>query len=127
MDAFIMGSFDRGLFVVSGKPAPGISIEKAEAAINDQIKQISNTPPSTGELQKVKNKIESTLVFSRMNVLDKAINLAYAELLGDADLVNHEAAKYQSVTQEKFIETAQQVFRTDNCSTLIYKSKNQKK
>lgn len=126
LDAYIMGSFDKGLFVVSGKPTPGVSIEKAEAAINTQIAKISETPPNPNELQKVKNKIESTLVFSRMNVLDKAINLAYAELLGDADLVNREAEKYQAVTASGFIETAQQVFRPGNCSTLIYKSKNQK-
>jgi predicted Zn-dependent peptidase len=126
LDAYIMGSFDKGMFVVSGKPARGVTLEKAEEAINQEIREITTTPPAADELQKVKNKIESTMVFSRMNVLDKAINLAYAELLGNADLVNHEAAKYQAVTQDHFLETAQQIFRPGNCSTLIYKSKNKK-
>ncbi len=124
LDAFIMGSFDKGMFVVSGKPAKGVSLEQAEAAINKQIAQLTEKPLGDNELQKVKNKIESTLVFSRMNVLDKAINLAYAETLGDANLVNLEAEKYRSVSPEMFLNTAQQTFRPANCSTLYYKSKN---
>jgi hypothetical protein len=62
-----------------------------------------------------------------MNVLDKAMNLAFAEVLGDAGMVNTEAEKYQAVTRTKFMETASQIFRPDNCSTLIYQSKNGKK
>ncbi len=127
LDAYIMGSFDPGLFVVSGKPAKDVSIGQAEEAIEKQIDEISKNPPAKDELQKVKNKIESTLVFSRMNVLDKAMNLAFAEVLGDADLVNREAEKYQAVTTDKFVETARELFRPQNCSTLIYKSKNGEK
>jgi zinc protease len=37
------------------------------------------------ELTKVKNKTESTLVFSEMSLLDKAMNLAFYELMGDAE------------------------------------------
>lgn len=124
LDAYIMGSFDRGMLVVSGKPARGISLEQAEEAINRQIAKIATTPPAVDELQKVKNKIESNLVFSRMNVLDKAMNIAYAEILGNANLVNLEAEKYNSVSSEMFLDTAQQIFNPNNCSTLFYKSKN---
>lgn len=125
LDAFIMGSFDKGMFVVTGKPANGVSLEQAEAAINRQLSAITSQAPDAEELQKVKNKIESTLVFSRMSVLDKAMNLAYAETLGDANLVNLEAEKYRSVTPEMFLQTARQIFKPENCSTLLYKSKNQ--
>ncbi|MCF8365042.1 MAG: insulinase family protein [Bacteroidales bacterium] len=123
LDAFIMGSFDKGMFVVSGKPAKGVSLEEAEKAIDRQISAIAATLPDAQELQKVKNKIESTLVFSRMNVLDKAMNLAYAETLGSANLVNLEAEKYRSVSPEMFLHTAQQIFKPENCSTLFYISK----
>jgi predicted Zn-dependent peptidase len=124
LDAFIMGSFDKGMFVVSGKPAKGVSLAQAEEAINLQIAKLIEKPLEDNELQKVKNKIESTLVFSRMNVLDKAINLAYAEILGDANLVNLEAEKYRAVTPGNFLETATRLFKPENCSTLYYKSKN---
>lgn len=124
LDAFIMGSFDKGMFAVSGKPAKGVSLARAEEAINLQIAKLIEKPLSENELQKVKNKIESTLVFSRMNVLDKAMNLAYAETLGDANLVNLEAEKYRAVTPDDFLQTARQLFKPENCSTLYYKSKS---
>ena len=66
--------------------------------------------------------MEATLVFSRMNVLDKAMNLAFAECLGDANLINLEAEKYQAVTPEMFRETASTIFRDTNSTTLFYKS-----
>jgi predicted Zn-dependent peptidase len=122
LDAFIMGSFDNGLFVVSGNPAKGVSLQTAEAAIDEQMHALVQQPPPEAELQKVKNRMEATLVFSRINVLDKAMNLAFAELLGDANLINLEAEKYQAVTTEMFRETASIIFRDENSTTLYYKS-----
>ncbi|NCA85148.1 MAG: insulinase family protein [Clostridia bacterium] len=122
LDAFIMGSFDKGLFVVAGHPAKGVSLQTAEAAIDEQMHALTLQPPPAAELQKVKNKMEATLVFSRMNVLDKAMNLAFAELLGDANLINLEAEKYQAVTTEMLRETANSIFRHENSTTLFYKS-----
>lgn len=124
LDAYIMGSFDNGLFVVSGKPANGTSLENAEAAIEHQIDKLIHEKMENRELQKVKNKIESTMVLSRMNVLDKAMNLAFAETLGDANKVNLEVEKYRAVSPENLVETAQQIFRPENSTTLYYKSKN---
>src|SRR3546814_9966483 len=50
------------------------------------------------EFTKVKNKVESTLVFSEMNLLDKAMNLAWFELLGNAGAINEEKERYNAVT-----------------------------
>lgn len=123
INAFVMGSMDKGLFVVSGNLIKGIKPEAAEAAINTEIDKIRVSLIDEKELQKVKNKVESTLVFSEMNVLDKAMNLAFAELAGDAKNVNLEAGKYQAVTPENILDTAAKVFRPENCSTLFYKAK----
>ena len=123
INAFVMGSMDKGLFVVSGNLLKGIKPEDAEAAINNEIDKIRTSMIDEKELQKVKNKVESTLVFSEMNVLDKAMNLAFAELAGDAENVNLEAGKYQAVTPEKILDTAANVFRPENCSTLFYRAK----
>jgi len=124
IQAFIMGSMDKGLFVVSGKPANGVNLNEAEEAINVEIDKIRNLLIDEKELQKVKNKVESTLEFSEMNVLDKAMNLAFAELSGDAGNVNTEATKYQAVSSKRILETAAEVLRPENCSTLFYKAKN---
>lgn len=123
LDAFVMGSFDKGMFCVSGKPAPGVSLQDAENAIHNEITGLCENTIDNKELQKVKNKVESTQVFSRMNVLDKAINLAYAEVLGDAGTVNEELEYYKAVSPEKIVAVAAEMFRPENCSTLIYHSK----
>jgi len=118
--AYITGSLDKGMFVLEGKPLEGISIEQAEAALWDELEKIKTEEIPADELTKVQNKTESTMIFSEMSLLDKAMNLASFELLGDADLINHETAKYIAVTAEQVKAQASKLFRKDNSSTLIY-------
>ena len=79
---------------------------------------------STDELDKVINKVEATLVYSEINSLNRAMSLAFFELLGNASLINEEAGKYRNVTASEIKTVAQELFRKTNCSTLYYKSKN---
>ncbi len=120
INAYLTGSLDAGLFVVEGKPVPGVSMEQAEAAIWEELERLCTEPVPESELTKVKNKMESTMVFSEMSLLDKAMNLAYFELLGDADLLNSEIQKYLDVTAEQIQAQARQIFRRENSSTLHY-------
>lgn len=118
--AYITGSLDKGMFVLEGKPLEGISIEQAEAALWDELEKIKAEEIPADELTKVQNKTESTMIFSEMSLLDKAMNLASFELLGDADLINHETARYLAVNAAQVKEQANKLFRKDNSSTLIY-------
>lgn len=124
VNAYVMGDFDKGLFVISGKVSEGVSIEDAEKGIDEEINKIQQELVSEEELQKCKNKIESTVTFSETDVLTKATNLAISELLGDADLINQEVGKYQVITSEQIQEQAKIVLDKNNCSTLYYLSKN---
>jgi len=118
--AYITGSLDKGMFVLEGKPLEGVSIEQAEAAFWDELEKVKTTEIPPDELTKVQNKTESTMVFSEMSLLDKAMNLASFELLGDAGLLNQETAKYLAVTAAQIKGAANKIFRKDNSSTLIY-------
>jgi predicted Zn-dependent peptidase len=118
--AYNMGSFDTGMFVVEGKPLDKVSIEEAEAAIWHELEFLKQQTVKADELTKVKNKTESTMVFSEMSLLDKAMNLAQFELLGDAGMLNEETGKYLAVTAEQIQQQAQAIFRKENSSTLIY-------
>ena len=75
------------------------------------------------ELKKVQHKVESTLEFSEMSILNKALNLAVSELFGDAEQANHEAEKYLAVTPDDIQQQAKQIFRKENCSTIYYLAK----
>jgi predicted Zn-dependent peptidase len=118
--AYISGSLDTGVFVFEGKPLENISIEQAEAAIWEQLEILKSGEIPADELTKVKNKTESTTIFSEMSLLEKGMNLAWNELLGDADLINHETEKYLAVTPADIKEQANKLFRRNNSSTLIY-------
>ncbi|EHQ24227.1 M16 family metallopeptidase [Mucilaginibacter paludis] len=118
--AYMTGSLDTGMFVIDGKPLPGVSMEAAEAAIWEELEALKNNLLPVDELTKVKNKAESTMVFSEMSLLDKAMNLAYFELLGDAELLNGEAERYLAITAEQIQQQAQALFQKDNSSTLVY-------
>lgn len=120
INAYLLGSLDNGLFIVEGKPLPGTTMELAENAVWEQLRDLQNTPVLAYELEKVKNKIESTMVFAEMSILDKAMNLAYFELLGNADMLNDEVVKYLNVSPEDIQKTAQQIFQLENSSTLFY-------
>ncbi|MCL4639399.1 MULTISPECIES: M16 family metallopeptidase [Olivibacter] len=120
INAYLLGSLDNGLFIVEGKPLPSTTMELAENAVWEQLRDLQNTPVLGYELEKVKNKIESTMVFAEMSILDKAMNLAYFELLGNADMLNDEVVKYLNVSPEDIQKTAQQIFQLENSSTLFY-------
>jgi zinc protease len=118
--AYITSSLDKGMFVLEGKPLEGVSIEQAEAALWEELEKVINEEIPADELTKVQNKTESTMVFAEMSLLDKAMNLASFELLGDADMLNQETAKYLEVTTAQIKEVANKIFRKDNSSTLVY-------
>ncbi len=123
IDAFISGTSDPGLFILEGKTMPGVSIEQAKAAIELELEILKNELISDSELTKLKNSVESGLIFSEVSVLNKAISLAYFEILGDAAWINEEAERYQKVTAEDIRNVARKVFRNENCNELIYKVK----
>ncbi len=122
INAFITGEIEEGLFVITGKILKGVDIKIAEEALNNELSKIINEQLKQSELQKVKNKVEATLVFSEVSILNKVINLAYMELLGDANLINQEIKNYGKVTTKQVQNVASTIFDKNNCSTLYYLS-----
>jgi zinc protease len=122
LNAFITGDIDAGLFVVTGKLIKGIRFETAEKAVDEELEKMCTKNASETELQKVKNRMESVMSFSEMRVLDKAMNLAYYELLRDAGMINEIVDRYQAVTADQIREQASHVLRPGNSSTLYYKA-----
>lgn len=120
INAYMTGSLDEGLFIVEGKLVEGVLMETAEKAIWETLNEIAIHGVNEQELTKVKNKSESIMAFSEMNLLDKAMNLAYYELLGDANLLNSELERYAAVTAEQLKLAAQETFIKEKSSTLYY-------
>lgn len=117
------GSLDPGLLVVEGKVVEGKSIEDANEAIEREMQLLAANGISEQELEKAKNKIEAMIEFEDMNILSRANNLAFYELIGDAARMNTELERYQTVTAEYLHQTAQQILQPRNCNTLLYRRK----
>ena len=120
IDSYISGSFDPGLFILEGQPMPSVDMDTARRAITEQLDLLKEELLPDAELQKIKNKVESSLEYAEMNVLHKAQSLAYFELLGDANMINMEGASYQKITSEDIRRVAQEVFTEDNCCEVVY-------
>jgi predicted Zn-dependent peptidase len=123
IDCYVTGDFDPGLIVFEGRPTEKISLQDAEEIISKEINDLKKQLIDTVELQKWKNKAESTLVLSEMGIQSKSMNLGFFEALGNADLMNAESDIYQSLTAEEIQNAAQQWLRDDQKSILTYKGK----
>ena len=109
IDAYISGTVDAGLFHISGKPAAGVSLEEAETAVREELNRLQNEAVAVQELEKVKNKFESTQIFGNINYLNVATNLAWFELNGAAEDMEKEVERYRSVTAGQLQAVAQTV------------------
>ncbi|GAB4027916.1 M16 family metallopeptidase [Spirosoma koreense] len=122
INAYSTTSIDPGLLVIQGNLNKGVSLEEADAAVEALVQELIDQPVTDQELMKIKNQAEATLAFSEVELLNRAMNLAYAANAGNPDLVNQEAAFIQAVTPESLQVAAGQVLRKANCSTLYYRS-----
>lgn len=124
ISAYSTETIDDGLMMVEGRLSQGISMETAEKAIEEALDAMVKEKVSDEELVKVKNKIEAYTTFGEVNVLNRAMNLAYFDMLGNPADVNKEIEKYAAVTPETLQQAAASIFRKENCNTLRYYSNN---
>ena len=99
-------------------------MEQAENGIKAELDKMKSELIQTSELQKVKNKTESLMAFEDISLVNRANSLATYELLGDADLMNKELGRYQSVTEEEIRNECRNIFTDENSNTMYYRSKN---
>lgn len=123
VNAYISGDVDCGMFVFTGQLLPSTTESEAEAAFWDEMEELKNGIISDYELEKVKNKFEANTLFGELNVMNKAMNLGYYQMIGDLDLINREVEIYRSLMREEVADFSQRTFRKENSSTLIYRAK----
>lgn len=96
----------------------------SEAAVRKELEELKSGFVGEQELEKVKNKFESTQIFGNINYLNVATNLAWFELTGQAEDIDREVDNYRSVTAEQLHRVAQQTFRDENGIVLYYQKEN---
>lgn len=114
------GSLDAGLLVIAGRLSKGVSMEAAEAAVDTIINDIIVQGITPDELEKAINKVEAMIVFEDVNLLSRANNLAFYELLGDAAMMNTEMENYDGISLEDVKAYAARTLVDTNSSVLYY-------
>ncbi len=123
VNAYISGDVDCGMFVFTGQLHPTTSEAEAEAAFWEEMEELKSCNITSYELEKVKNKFEANTLFGELNVMNKAMNLGYYEMIGDLPLINREVEIYRSLSAEDVADFSRRTFRPENSSTLIYRAK----
>ncbi len=113
-------NYDEGLFILNGSIQEGVDIKAAEQAVWEELYRLTQEQVSQQELEKVKHKIESSIIYSEIGLGTRAFYLAYFEWLGDVEEINTEIHKYLSITTEDLQRVAKDIFKRENCSTIYY-------
>ena len=124
-NAYVTGSVDPGLLMVTAKLHEQVSPSEAENLLRNELEQLVTARPDDRELQKVKNRVEATHTYFESSVLAKAMNLSWYELLGDADLLNRQTDAYARIEPEDIRRVAEGVIHPGNLSILHYGKSNE--
>lgn len=122
IDAYVSGAREPGLLHISGRLAAGVTLEQAETAVWEELERLKEMPVDETELEKVKNKFESTQIFGNINYLNVATNLAWFELTGKAEDIDQEVDRYRAISAEQLQNCARRTFCRCNTNVLYYKS-----
>jgi zinc protease len=116
--AYITGSIDEGLFVITGKLNPKRTFEELEAAIWPVLAQITDKKMSKSALQQLILKLRTAKAFQDQGLLNRAMNLSFFELLDAAELLNTESARYEQISTTQLQQYAQALLDKNKCSLL---------
>jgi zinc protease len=120
ISSFTMGSIDPGLLILSGRVNDGVDLRDAEKSIDELVYRFVAQGPSEEELEKVKNQALTTLELDEVEVMNRAMNLAFGTLSGEANYINTESKKISGVTIEDVRHLANETFTEENSSVMYY-------
>jgi zinc protease len=120
VSASVTSSLDPGLLLVRGNINPGISLEEADKAVEELLAEIVSQGASEEEVMKVKNQSEASLAFSEVEMLNRAMNLAFAANAGNVEWANSDAEIIRNLTSRDINDAAKNILRPENASTLYY-------
>lgn len=120
--AYTESQEDPGLFNFVAISSGKASAEELEKIIYEEIEKIQTNGVTEKELEKVKNKAETSLISNLENFYGRAVALArYKVIQKDANLINTDMEKYSRVTVEDIQNVAKKYLNKENSVVLYYK------
>ena len=107
-----------GLFVISGTPAQGKSVQDLESAVNEQIEEIKNNLVTQEELQRVKAQVVSSDVYEKDSAFYQGMILGTFETVGLGwELADEYVGKVSAITAEQ-VQAVAKKYLIDDSATL---------
>lgn len=119
IDASITGDVEPGVLRIQATLLPDVNFEEANKALCEEICMAINSITDY-EVEKYVNKFESNRLFTNINIDERAANLAYFEMLGNAGMINSEIDSYRTIGKQDIKSFASSLFNEENSSTIFY-------
>lgn len=120
-NCYITGSNDPGMLIMEGKVNPEFTPEQAEERLWKELDALLASGFTDEEVEKVRNQSETALAGADVDLLNRAINLAYFTLLGNPDGYSQELEKVRSVSREDLQACMRRLVRRERENTVIYR------
>ena len=105
------------MFMVQVTPKPGVSLERLEKEIDEELARLAAEPPKAEELERAKNKIEAGAIFGLEPVGGfggRAATLAgYYLRTGNPGFLAEDLARYRDATAQDVSAAVKQYLRKD--------------
>jgi zinc protease len=103
------------LFIISGNPAPGKTVDDLEQGVRRELEKIVNSGVSEEELKRVKAQVIASQVYQRDSTFFQALQIGSLESVGyPAATIDVMLQKLQQVTAAQVQEVAKKYFNDDS-------------
>ena len=110
---------DPGLLIVDCTLPPE-NLDAAEAEILEELEALGREGASDHEMQKARNRAESTFVFGQETVEGQGRKLGYYEMLGDCTLAEDYVRRLSAVTPDEVLRAARRYLGPEGLSVVRY-------
>lgn len=124
VENYVTGTAHPGLMVFSGKMEKGQTAEQAEEALDEVVAAFLRNGFPEQFLEKINNQAEAGLAYDQIQLISRAMNLAYFAFLGHPDLYMQEFEKKKNIPIDSIMSWAKSIIREENSSVIYYKSNN---
>ena len=119
--AILLPLKETSLLILMLTPRPGISVEKAEQALQEEIELLISEPMAEEELQRVKNQIESRKLreLETMSARADYLNM-YNMYFNKPQLINTEIDRYKAISRDEVRQVAAEYLQSKNRAVVTF-------